>query len=80
VEGKRGMLPGTERAEYIRVPGILFLPVALIVSILYVVFLPFIGFAMLLTTIATKAAAAVRGVVGGVAEKLTVQAPAEKKR
>lgn len=55
VEGKRGVLPGTEDVEYIRIPGILFIPVALTISIVYVVFLPFIGFAMLGKALTTKA-------------------------
>jgi hypothetical protein len=52
----------------------------MVMSILYVIFLPFIGFAMLLTAIFTKAAVGVRALAGAVAEKLTVQMPTEKER
>lgn len=54
VEGKTGMLPGTEESEYIRVHGLLLLPVALIISIAYVVFLPVVGFAMVFGTLGKK--------------------------
>lgn len=54
VEGKKGMLPGSENVEYIRIPGLLFIPVALTISVVYVVFLPFVGFAMLGKAITTK--------------------------
>ena len=54
VEGKKGVLPGTAEAEYLRIPTILFIPVALTISVVYVVFLPFVGFAMLGKAITTK--------------------------
>lgn len=54
VEGEKGRLPGNEDAQYLRIPTILFPPVAMIVSIAYVIFLPFIGFAMLLKVIVNK--------------------------
>ncbi len=54
VEGKKGILPGTADVRYLRIPMILFAPVAMIVSIAYVVFLPFVGFAMLLAVIVKK--------------------------
>jgi hypothetical protein len=60
VDGKRGTLPGPSDAEYIRIPGLLLVPVALIVSIAYVVFLPLIGFAMLFHALAGKVAERVR--------------------
>jgi hypothetical protein len=60
VEGKRGVLPGTQDAEYLRVFGIFLLPVALVLSIAYVVFLPLVGFAMVFHTLARKAAAHLR--------------------
>ena len=47
VEGKKGVLPGTEKAAYVRIPTILFVPVTMIISVVYVIFFPFIGFAML---------------------------------
>lgn len=54
VEGKRGTLPGGAEVEYIRVPGLLVVPVALIVSIGYVVFLPVVGFAMVFYAVGGK--------------------------
>jgi hypothetical protein len=54
VEGKKGVLPGTAEAEYLRIPTILFIPVALTISAVYVVFLPFVGFAMLGKAVTTK--------------------------
>lgn len=54
VEGKSGMLPGTEQVEYLRIPTLLFIPVVLTMSVVYVVFLPFIGFAMLGKAVTTK--------------------------
>lgn len=54
VEGQKGTLPGSEDVQYLHIPGILFPPVAMIVSVMYVIFLPFIGFAMLLTAIVKK--------------------------
>lgn len=60
VDGKSGTLPGPKDAEYIRLPGLLLVPIALIVSIAYVVFLPLIGFAMLFHALAGKVAERVR--------------------
>ena len=78
VEGKTGMLPGTEKVEYVRIPGILFVPIAMVISIVYVIFFPFIGFAMLAKVIARK----LRVVFGGsrrpVAEDLAPHAAGEK--
>jgi hypothetical protein len=78
VEGKRGTLPGSEEVEYLRIPGILFVPVALTISVVYVVFLPFIGFAMLGKVIATKIRRELRRSHGPVSEKLAAQASGEK--
>jgi hypothetical protein len=60
VDGKSGTLPGTNEVEYVRVPGLLVVPVALVVSITYVIFLPVIGFAMLFHALAGKVAERVR--------------------
>jgi len=54
VEGANGMLPGTEDVEYVRIPGILFGPVALIMGLGFFLFLPFIGFAMLISVLVKK--------------------------
>jgi len=60
VEGKNGMLPGGVECEYIKLPALLFVPLAMVMGALYVIFLPFIGFAMLFAMIARKAAQGVR--------------------
>lgn len=49
VEGKNGTLPGTEDIEYLRIPGILVAPLALTLGLAFYLFLPFIGFFMLLS-------------------------------
>ncbi len=54
VEGKQGTLPGSNAARYIRIPGLLLLPLALVVSIGYVIFLPVVGFAMLIQALFVK--------------------------
>jgi hypothetical protein len=54
VEKKIGMLPGTEDVGYIRIPGILFAPLALILGLAFYLFLPLLGFAMLLSVIVKK--------------------------
>lgn len=54
VEGKNGTLPGTGDAEYTRIPGTLFAPVALLMGLAFYVFLPLIGFAMVFSVIAKK--------------------------
>ncbi len=61
VDGKKGTLPGGSGSQYVRLPGILVLPAALVLSIAYVVFLPFIGFAMLLRALGSRVAPALRG-------------------
>jgi hypothetical protein len=54
VEGKNGTLPGTGDIEYLRIPGVLVAPLALIMGLAFYLFLPFIGFVMLLSVIAKK--------------------------
>jgi hypothetical protein len=54
VEGKNGTLPGSEDVEYVRIPAILFAPVALIMGLAFYLFLPFIGFAMLISVLVKK--------------------------
>ncbi len=44
VEGRRGRLPDGAESAYAHVPVILFLPLALLMSALYVIFLPLSGF------------------------------------
>lgn len=55
VEEENGRLPGGADSEYIRVPGLLLLPAALMLSGLFVIFLPFVGFAVIFVLIAMKA-------------------------
>ena len=78
VEGKRGVLPGTEKAEYLRIPTILFIPVVLTISVVYVVFLPFVGFAMLGKVLTSKLRIVLHGAHGATAEKLAAHAAGEK--
>jgi len=47
VDGKEGKLPGDPTQKYIKVPTLLFVPLALVMGALFVIFLPLIGFAML---------------------------------
>ena len=54
VEGKSGTLPGREDVEYLWIPAILFVPVALIMGLAFYLFLPFIGFAMLISVLVKK--------------------------
>lgn len=54
VQGENGVLPGTEDLEYLRIPGVLFAPVALVLGLVFYLFLPLIGFAMLLSLTVKK--------------------------
>jgi hypothetical protein len=54
VEGKSGTLPGREDVEYLWIPAILFVPVALIMGLAFYLFLPFIGFGMLISVLVKK--------------------------
>jgi hypothetical protein len=47
VEGKSGLLPGDDETRYARVPTLLLFVLAPLMGALFVVFLPFIGFALL---------------------------------
>ena len=71
VEGKNGALPGGVECEYIKLPALLFVPLAMVMGALYVMFLPFIGFAMLFTMIAKKAVHGLRALAHPFAAKLT---------
>jgi hypothetical protein len=55
LEGKSGVLPGGAECSYLRVPAPLFVPVALLLSGIYVIFLPLIGFVMLVGLLGRKA-------------------------
>ena len=54
VEGENGALPGTADLEYLHIPGILFAPLALILGLGFYLFLPLIGFGMLLSVAVRK--------------------------
>jgi hypothetical protein len=78
VDGKKGMLPGGSESQFIRLPGILVIPTALVLSITYVVFLPFIGFAMLLRALGSRVAPSLRG--AGETKPEPAQVPAGRDR
>lgn len=50
-----GTMPGTELQTYYRIPMIAMLAAAPLLGLAFVMFLPFVGFAMTLTLIGTKA-------------------------
>jgi len=51
----RGPLPGTEDDKYHRVPMLVMLAMAPLLGLVFVIFLPFIGFAMVLWLLGDKA-------------------------
>ena len=52
---KRGPLPGTEEDTYRRVPLLMVLATAPLLGLAFVIFLPFIGFAMVIYLLGEKA-------------------------
>lgn len=80
VDGKNGTLPGGVECEYIKLPALLFVPLALVMGALYVIFLPFIGFAMLFLMIARKTAPAVAARARAFAGKVVELRPAVRGR
>jgi len=52
IPAEGGLLPGGTDRHYTRIPTFLFLAMAPLMGALYVVFLPFAGFALLLTHVA----------------------------
>jgi hypothetical protein len=78
VEGKTGTLSGPEKAEYVRVPVILVIPLAMIVSVVYVIFFPFVGFYMLAKVGFRKLRMVLHGAHGPAVDKLAAQASGEK--
>jgi hypothetical protein len=73
VEGKNGRLPGGEELEYIKVPGLLFVPAAVMLSVLFVIFLPFIGLAMVFVLAAVKTGRGLATLARAFAEELAVR-------
>jgi hypothetical protein len=60
LSGKGGVLPGGPTHEYVRIPAVALLAVAPLMGATYVVFLPFIGFAMLADYLGKKAGSGVK--------------------
>ncbi len=54
IEGESGVLDGTAQDRFVRVPMLVMVPLALVLSFVFVVFLPFIGFAMLAHAVVLK--------------------------
>lgn len=64
-----GMLPGEDDVRYVRLPLILVMLLGPMVGALYVIFLPFIGFAMLFGFVGAKLLSVARRALGdGLAE------------
>lgn len=61
---KAGELPGTELETYYRVPMLALLVSAPVLGLFYVMFLPFLGFAMVLHLVGTKLATLVGDAAG----------------
>lgn len=55
-----GALPGPEEHRYVKVPALAMLALAPVMGGLYVMFLPFLGFALLFGAVGTKGLAVVR--------------------
>jgi hypothetical protein len=68
-----GPLPGGVDDRYVRVPVLLMLLLAPLMGALYVMFLPFIGFAMLASFVARKSAVGVRAAFMGVMATISPQ-------
>ncbi|MFZ0890585.1 MAG: hypothetical protein WA005_19260 [Candidatus Binataceae bacterium] len=60
------VLPGGKECKYLKLPVVLFIPVAVMLGAAFVIFLPFIGFAMLFAALGTKIAVAMRALWAGV--------------
>lgn len=68
ISGAEGVLEGEAAEQFIKVPLLVMIPLAAIVSFGFVVFLPFIGFALFAYAIAKKVA----GLLTGVAKEAAV--------
>ncbi len=49
---ERGRLPGAADEVYVRIPALLILPMGLLLSLVYVIFLPLVGFLMVARLVA----------------------------
>lgn len=71
ISGAEGVLDGDSAEQFIRVPLLVMIPVAAIVSFGFVVFLPFIGFALFAYVVGKKVAALASGVAKQAAISVT---------
>ena len=71
ISGSGGVLPGTNAERYVKLPILLLMAVAPVLGLVYVVFLPFIGFAMLFGLAGRKGLAALRRAVGYVGKAVS---------
>jgi hypothetical protein len=60
VKGEKGVLPGNDETTWVRIPTLAMLAGAPVMGGLFVVFLPFLGFAMLFNHLGKKAASGLR--------------------
>jgi len=60
VQGEKGVLPGNDETTWVRIPTLAMLVGAPVMGGLFVVFLPFLGFAMLFNHLGQKAASGLR--------------------
>ncbi len=70
ISGTGGVLPGDKATRYLRVPLLAMLVLPPLMGGLYVLFLPFLGFAMLFSYVGRKVFKGVRAAADDVAESL----------
>lgn len=80
VEGKSGTLPGDEESRFARVPTLVLFLVAPIMGALFVVFLPFIGFALLIGMLVARAVGLFRKEPVRIPQPPSAQEEVERKR
>jgi len=73
VKGDEGTLPGDADTTYVRIPTLAMLLGAPVMGGLFVVFLPFLGFAMLFNHLGKKAAAGLRSAADEIGEAVGPQ-------
>jgi hypothetical protein len=61
VEGGSGVLPGGAGDAYVKVPVLVMIPLALLLSVPFVLFLPLVGFYVLGESVVSHARKALRG-------------------
>jgi hypothetical protein len=62
--GAQGVLEGDESDRYLRLPLLVMVPVALVLSFVFLIFLPFIGFALVAWTVGRGVGVAVTRLAG----------------